>query len=232
MNDTNKIKILVVEDDPQVSSFIQRSLQEQGYDVQLAFDGEAGFSTARSFEPQLVVADVMMPVKNGLQLCRELRASGMQMPVLLLTALGSTQDIVAGLDAGADDYLPKPFQLPELMARIRALLRRQEAKLHAKHLQIDDLVIDLQAKEVKRGGQHIQLTAKEFHLLEYMARHKGQLKSRAEILEEVWNLPFDPGTNVVDVYINYLRNKIDKPFGKKLLYTKAGLGYILQDIST
>jgi DNA-binding response OmpR family regulator len=157
MTDTNKIRILVVEDDLQVSSFIHRSLQEQGYEVQMAFDGETGLSAARHFDPQLVVADVVMPVKSGLQMCRDLRAAGLQIPVLLLTALGSTQDIVAGLDAGADDYLPKPFQLPELMARIRALLRRQETRLQARHLQIDDLVIDLQAKEVTRGGQRIQL---------------------------------------------------------------------------
>lgn len=224
-----RTRILIVEDDQQVASFITRSLQEQGYATQTAFDGETGLSYARSFQPQLVVADVVMPVKNGLQFCRELRREGLVMPVLMLTALGSTQDIVAGLDAGADDYLSKPFELPELMARIRALLRRQEARHKVSKLQIDDLCIDLQSKEVQRAGKPIALTAREFHLLEFMARHKGQLKSRAEILEEVWGLPFDPGTNVVDVYVNYLRNKIDKPFGKKLLHTKAGLGYILQD---
>lgn len=222
-------RILVVEDDPQVGSFIQRSLQEMAYEVKLAYDGETGLGMARSFDPHVVVADVVMPIKNGLQLCRELRAEGKTVPVLLLTALGSTQDIVAGLDAGADDYLPKPFQLPELMARIRALLRRHEARLQAQFLQIDDLHIDLQTKEVKRAGVPVQLTAKEFQLLEYMTRHRGQLKTRAQILEEVWNLPFDPGTNVVDVYINYLRNKIEKPFGKKLLFTKPGLGYIMQE---
>jgi DNA-binding response OmpR family regulator len=222
-------RILIVEDDYQVASFVTRSLQEQGYSTQTAYDGETGLSLAKNFQPNLVVADIVMPVKNGLQFCRELRREGLVMPVLLLTALGSTQDIVAGLDAGADDYLSKPFELPELMARIRALLRRQEARHQISMLQIDDLSIDLQSKEVQRAGKAIALTAREFHLLEFMARNKGQLKSRAEILEEVWGLPFDPGTNVVDVYVNYLRNKIDKPFGRKLLHTKAGLGYILQD---
>jgi DNA-binding response OmpR family regulator len=221
-------RILVVEDDLQVASFIHRSLQEIDYDVQVAYDGETGLALARNFQPQLVIADVVMPVKNGLQLCRQLRAEGYASPILLLTALVSTPDIVAGLDAGADDYLSKPFQLPELMARIRALLRRQEARLQQQFLQVDDLHINLQSKEVQRAGKTIQLTAKEFQLLEYLVRNKGHLKTRAEILEEVWNLSFDPGTNVVDVYINFLRNKIDKPFERRLLFTRPGLGYILQ----
>jgi DNA-binding response OmpR family regulator len=225
----SKIKILIVEDDQQVASFINRSLQEMGYETFLAYDGETGLGLARIHQPVMIIADIVMPVKNGLQMCRELRAEGNHTPVLLLTALGATQDIVAGLDAGADDYLAKPFQLPELMARIRALLRRKAGVSQENNLQVCDLVIDLKSKEVKRGDLPIQLTAKEFRLLEYMARNKGQLKSRAEILEEVWGLPFDPGTNVVDVYINYLRNKIDKPFDKKLFHTRSGLGYILQD---
>lgn len=222
-------QILIVEDEPQVALFIRKSLDERGYQTSVAYDGEMGLSLAKAQNPNLVIADIIMPVKNGLQMCRDIRSQGLGTPVLMLTALGSTQDIVAGLDAGADDYLPKPFEIAELMARVRALLRRKECLDKVNLIKIDDLVIDLKSKEVVRGHTSIRLTAKEFRLLEFMARNKGHLKSRAEILEEVWGLHFDPGTNVVDVYINYLRNKIDKPFPKKLFQTKSGLGYMLQE---
>lgn len=222
-------QILIVEDEPQLALFIRQSLDEHGYKTSVAYDGETGLILTRALAPNLVIADIIMPVKNGLQMCREIRAEGLGMPVLLLTALGATQDIVAGLDAGADDYLPKPFELPELMARIRALLRRKDCFDEVNLIKIDDLIIDLRSKEVMRGTMSIRLTAKEFRLLEFMARNQGHLKSRAEILEEVWGIQFDPGTNVVDVYVNYLRNKIDKPFSKKLFHTRSGLGYMLLD---
>ncbi len=224
-----KIKILITEDEADVASFISRSLEELGYETFVAYDGETGMRLAQNHKPELIIADIIMPVKSGLQFCRELRTAGNEVPLILLTALGSTQDIVAGLDAGADDYLPKPFQLPELLARVRALLRRKECMDDVNFIQIDDLLIDFKKKEVTRAEKNIELTAKEFRLLEFLARNRGKVKSRADILQEVWGLGFDPGTNIVDVYINYLRNKIDKPFNRKLFYTKAGQGYSLQD---
>jgi DNA-binding response OmpR family regulator len=224
-----KVKILVTEDEPDVASFISKSLDEQGYETFIAYDGETGLRLAENKKPDLVIADIIMPVKNGLQFCRELRTAGNEVPVIMLTALGSTQDIVAGLDAGADDYLPKPFELPELLARVRALLRRKECMDDISIIEIDDMVIDFRKKQVSRAKKNIELTAKEFRLLEFLAKNRGKVKSRADILQEVWGFGFDPGTNLVDVYINYLRNKIDKPFNKKLFYTRAGQGYLLQD---
>ena len=227
---THTPTILTVEDDLQVATLIQKSLAEQGYHTVQAFDGQQGLQQFEAVKPHLLITDVIMPVTNGLDLCRAIRQSGAATPILLLTALGTTPDIVAGLDAGADDYLAKPFQINELLARVRALLRRfngNSADNSADVLQIGPLHIHLKSKEVVRDGQVIPLTAREFLLLHYLAKHKGQLVTRSQILEEVWNIQFDPGTNVVDVYISYLRNKIDKPFAQKLLQTRPGYGYIL-----
>jgi two-component system, OmpR family, copper resistance phosphate regulon response regulator CusR len=175
-------KIVIVEDEVEVVAFICQSLYANGFHTAFAYDGETGLQLVKSVQPQLVIVDVIMPQKNGLQMCRELRASGYTMPVLMLTAMDSTPDIVAGLDAGADDYLSKPFELAELLARIRALLRRKSSIQDVQQIQIGDLIIDLKSKQVTRGSLTIQLTAKEFRLLEFMAKNKGQLKSRSSIL--------------------------------------------------
>lgn len=233
------MKILVVEDETKVAEVLKRGLLEAGYEVDVAYDGQLGFSMATTGKYDLMILDINLPLLNGLELCKRLREQDEITPVLMLTALGMSDDIVAGLEAGADDYLPKPFRFNELYARIKALIRR---KKYFNHLQpslknmsaegdffkLGDLEIDFDAREVKRGGKTIQLTAKEYALLEYLARNSGKVRSRSEIAETVWGLDFETGTNFIDVYINYLRNKIDKPFGKKLIHTITGFGYVLK----
>lgn len=222
-------KILIVEDEPHIGALISQALQEAGYSPVLALDGKMAISLFAGLQPQLVITDVVMPQLGGHELCEQIRAQKSSVPILMLTALGSTEDVVQGLDAGADDYLVKPFRVPELLARVRALLRRAE-QVDAHHVSVlADLVLNHDTKEVLRGNQPIKLTATEYRLLVFLMRHKGRLKTRLEILEEVWGVDFDPGTNIVDVYINYLRNKIDKPFDQKLLHTQVGLGFILKD---
>jgi DNA-binding response OmpR family regulator len=231
------MKILVVEDEVKVAEVLKRGLEEEGYDIDNAYDGEVGLKMALSGSYDLILLDVNLPLKNGLELCRELRIRDEVTPVLMLTALGMSDDIVSGLDAGADDYLSKPFRFNELYARIKALTRRRKIFAHAQvgnddssdnQFRIEDLEIDFDARLVKRGGKPIQLTAREYALLEYLARHVGKVRSRLEIAESVWGLDFETGTNFIDVYINYLRNKIDKPFGKKLVHTVTGFGYVLK----
>lgn len=232
-----EMKILVVEDELKVAEVLKRGLIEAGYEVETAFDGETGLELAQSGSFNLVLLDINLPKLNGLDLCRKLRETDEITPVLMLTALGMSDDIVSGLEAGADDYLPKPFRFNELYARIKALTRRKqitdsmlekqsggETNVHRIH----DLSIDLEAKEVRRGGKLIQLTAKEYSLLAFLAQHAGKVKSRQEIAESVWGLDFETGTNFIDVYINYLRNKVDKPFPEKLIQTVTGFGYILK----
>ncbi len=225
------MKVLVVEDEPAISNFIKKGLEENGYEVAQAFDGEMGLELAGKEHYDLVILDLVLPGINGLEFCQKLRnEQQMHVPVLMLTALSATDDVVSGLDAGADDYLGKPFKFKELLARIRALLRRQGSTLSTLNsLRVADLVIDLEKKIVTRSGNQIRLTPKEFFLLEYMAKNKNRVVSRLDILENVWDIQFDLSTNVVDVYMNYLRNKIDKPFEKKLIETVVGMGYMMKE---
>ncbi len=224
------MKILVVEDEQSVSSFIRKGLEEQGYEVTQAFDGTMGLRAAMQKDFDLLILDIILPGMNGLEVCKKLREEGeTAVPVLMLTALGATDDVVTGLDAGADDYLAKPFKFKELLARVRALTRRKSLSKATKQLQVADLEIDLDSKVVSRGDKPIKLTAKEFNLLEYLIRNKGRVVSRVDILENVWEVNFDMGTNVIDVYVNYLRNKIDKNFSPKLIHTVVGMGYVLKE---
>lgn len=235
---TFDMKILIIEDELKVAEVIKRGLTEEGYETELAYDGEIGLRLAQSGNYDLILLDVNLPLLNGLELCRILREKDEVTPVLMLTALGMSDDIVAGLEAGADDYLPKPFHFNELYARIKALTRRRKLLLQAAQsdkgtgnsdvFRIADLEIDFDSREVTRSGKAIQLTVKEYALLEYLARNAGKVRSRSEIAESVWGLNFETGTNFIDVYINYLRNKIDKPFDKKLIHTVTGFGYVLK----
>jgi len=222
-------RIIIVEDDSHIASLINRALQEAGYETYVALDGKMGSGLFDHIRPQLVITDLVMPEMGGRELCRHIRDRNSVVPILMLTALGGTDDVVQGLDAGADDYMTKPFRLPELLARVRVLLRRADLTGSRPLSTAADLTLDHEAKEVRRNNELIKLTATEFRLLEFLIRHKGRLKTRMEILDEVWGMHFDPGTNVVDVYINYLRNKIDKPFEKKLIHTQVGLGFILKE---
>jgi DNA-binding response OmpR family regulator len=233
------MKILVVEDEAKVAEVLKRGLLEAGYEVDCAYDGQMGLQMGESGKYDLILLDINLPLMNGLDVCKRLREKDEITPVLILTALGMSDDIVAGLDAGADDYLPKPFRFNELYARIKALTRRKKImdKLTYSNPQgqhpidrfmLADLEIDFDAREVKRAGKTIQLTAREYALLEYLARNSGRVRSRLEIAEAVWDLDFETGTNFIDVYINYLRNKIDKPFGRKLIQTVTGFGYVLK----
>lgn len=230
------MKILVVEDETKVAEVLKRGLSEEGYETELAYDGQIGLRLAKSGNYDLILLDINLPLLNGLELCKQLRETDEQTPVLMLTALGMSDDIVAGLEAGADDYLPKPFRFNELYARIKALTRRRK-KLESKTssdknndriFSLADLVIDFEAREVKRSDKSIQLTAKEYALLEYLAANAGKVRSRQEIAESVWGLNFETGTNFIDVYINYLRNKVDKHFTPKLIQTITGFGYVLK----
>ncbi|MCW5920749.1 MAG: response regulator transcription factor [Saprospiraceae bacterium] len=224
-----KHKILIIEDESHIASLLHRAFQEADYDAYIALDGKMGATLFDRLRPHLVVTDLVMPEMDGHELCRHIRASKSTVPILMLTAIGGTDDVVRGLDSGADDYLVKPFRLPELLARVRALLRRAAQAESDRVSKMADLTLDHETKEVRRNGELLKLTATEFRLLEFLLRNKGRLKTRMEILEEVWGVHFDPNTNVVDVYINYLRNKVDKPFEKKLIHTQVGLGFILKE---
>ena len=224
------MKILLVEDEPKVAAFLQKGLTEQAHAVELAADGLLGLRLGLANRYDLVVLDQLLPGLNGLEVCRRLRAANPAVPILLLTALGETDDKIRGLDAGADDYLVKPFAFQELLARIRALTRRrQQAPAALDELRLADLTLDPAAKLVRRGGRPIQLTAREFALLEYLLRHKNRVVSRVDLLEQVWETNFDTGSNVIDVYINFLRKKIDKDFSPKLIHTLVGMGYTMKD---
>ncbi|WP_210465184.1 MULTISPECIES: response regulator transcription factor [Rufibacter] len=222
------MKVLVIEDEPNVAAFIKRGLQEQTFEVEVAYDGLTGKRLALQNEYQVIVLDIIMPHLSGLDLCRQLRQEQIKTPLLLLTALGATDDIVDGLEAGADDYLTKPFKFKELVARVRALARRADTSVSSNLLQAGDLQLNLDTKEVTREGKLINLTAREFALLEYFMKRQGKVLSRVDLLENVWDLNFDLGSNVVDVYVNYLRNKIDKEFSTKMIHTVVGMGYILK----
>jgi DNA-binding response OmpR family regulator len=226
------MKILVIEDEVRTIQLIKQGLEEQHWEVDIAYDGAMGFQLAIRQVYALIISDIILPGMNGLELCRKLREVGVSSPILLLTALGTTDDKIEGLDAGADDYLAKPFEFRELMARVRALTRRSIGIIHtANTLKVADLEMDLDTKTVTRAGQEITLTAKEFGLLEYFIRNQGRVISKAELAEKIWDVTFDTGTNVIEVYVNFLRKKIDKDFEPKLLHTQIGMGYVLKVIA-
>jgi heavy metal response regulator len=221
------MRILVVEDDKKVASFIQKGLEEEGYAVDLAADGETGLTMGLDRVHDAIVLDVMLPGKPGFQVVRELRSAGVATPILMLTARDAVEDKVQGLDAGADDYQTKPFVFAELLARLRALMRRG-AESRPPRLQVADLVLDPATRNVTRGGQPITLTQREFALLEYLMRNAGRVCTRTSITERVWDYSFDSGTNVIDVYVTYLRKKIDADRSAKLIHTVRGVGYVLK----
>jgi DNA-binding response OmpR family regulator len=224
--DTQTRTILLVEDDPDVQSAVERVLSGAGYAVQSAPDGASGLELALSHRPDLVLVDVGLPDRDGVSVTRELRERGFRSPILMLTARGTVSDKVTGLEAGADDYLPKPFDLSELIARVKALLRR--ASIAADHtLRAGDVTIDPLTRRVERGGRGIDLTQKEYALLEFLVRHAGQPVSRSLIAEQVWKYEVDPSTNVVDVYINYLRKKLGDDKAQPLIRTVRGVGYMI-----
>lgn len=227
--------ILIIEDDQRLASLLQTGIEEAGYHVLLAYDAEMALRLFRSNADtvSLVLSDIILPGMTGLELCKQVRAERPDMPILMLTALGTTDDKLEGFDAGADDYMTKPFDFRELLARIGVLLRRTSPSLSQrgapKILTIADLTLDIERHECTRGGVPIHLTPKEFALLQYLMENAGKVVSRMDIQEKVWHTHFDTGTNFIDVYINYLRRKVDHDFSVKLIKTKLGIGFILTD---
>ncbi|MGJ1385485.1 response regulator transcription factor [Sphingobacterium spiritivorum] len=223
--------ILIIEDDLRVAQLIERAVREQGFQTMLAYDGMSGKKLALQHDFSLIITDIILPKIDGLDLCKEVRQLKPDLPIIMLTALGTTDNKVEGFDAGADDYLVKPFEMRELIARIRALLKRkdQSASVASFVLKYYDLEMNLNTKTVKRAGIEIELTPKEFNLLQYFLSHPEKVLSRSDIAEHVWETHFDTGTNFIDVYINYLRKKIDKDFDHKLIHTKPGMGFILRN---
>ena len=222
-------KIILVEDEINIASFIERGLREFGHEVSVVYDGNAGWELLQNESFDLLILDIIMPGMNGLELCRMYRQRfGYHSPVVMLTALGTTDDIVKGLDAGADDYLVKPFSFQELEARIKALVRRSK-EVPVQQLVCGDLILDCTLRRARRGNMDIDLTVKEYRLLEYFLLHQRAVLSRLTLLRDVWDKNFDTNTNVVDVYVNYLRAKIDKGFEDKLIHTVVGVGYMMTD---
>ncbi|RYF97148.1 MAG: response regulator transcription factor [Chitinophagaceae bacterium] len=223
------IRILLVEDEKKIADALKKGLSEQNYDVQVAYDGTEG---RRQFESQpfdLVILDINLPGLNGYSLCKKIRNRNPTIPIVMLTALSATDDKIEGFDAGADDYIVKPFDFKELLVRIRALLKRIHSNIPVGNiLKVGDLVINFDNKEVSRGGNGISLTAKEFQLLEYLVRNRNKVVSRADIALNVWDIDFDTKTNVIDVYVNFLRKKLDHDYEKKIIHTQIGVGYILK----
>jgi DNA-binding response OmpR family regulator len=228
MDDRN---ILLVEDDIRIADILRIGLIENGYEVEVAYDGRLGYKLFESRPFNLVILDINLPVFSGYELCKMIRASSTDVPVIMLTALSSLENKIEGYDAGADDYVVKPFEFRELLMKIRVLLRRSGDRRipTGSFLKAGDLQMNLDTKDVSREGTAINLTAKEFQLLEYLLRNKNRVVSRADIAVNVWDIDFDTNTNIIDVYINYVRNKVDKPFEKKLIQTQVGMGYILRD---
>jgi len=224
------MKILIVEDEPKVASFIKKGLEESHYDADIAYDSVLAEKLARQYKYNLFILDIIIPGISGLELCKKFKMLYPNVPVMMLTALGTTDDKLEGFDAGANDYLVKPFEFRELLARVKVLVKTADQALDTVNkLIIADLELDLDKKAARRGNSYIDLTAKEFSLLEYFMRNSGRVVSRNDIAEKVWDVSFDFSTNVVDVYVNFLRKKIDKGFEKKLIHTKVGFGYIFGD---
>ena len=224
-------KILIVEDEKKIAITLKKGLTENGYYVDVAFDGLIGKRLFFANQYDLVILDINLPGINGYDLCRIIREHNQQVPVIMLTSMTTTDDKIEGFDSGTDDYVSKPFEFKELLVRIRALLKRtlKQQLPTGNILKVGDLEMNLDTKEVKRGSQVIPLTAKEFQLLEYFMRNRNRVLSRADIAVSVWDIDFDTKTNVIDVYVNYLRNKIDKQFETKLIHTQVGMGYILKE---
>jgi len=224
------MKVLVVEDEQKVAEFIKKGLEENTFKVDIAHDGMIAKHLAFANQYDLIILDIIIPKLNGIDLAKELRVHKINTPILMLTALAKTDDKVVGFDSGADDYLTKPFEFRELLARVRALTKRNipEAKQSVRSISLSDLEMNLDSYTVTRAGQKIDLTAKEFALLEYFVRNQGKAITRLEIAEKVWGLNFDTGTNVIDVYVNFLRKKVDKGFDKKLIHTLIGMGYTMR----
>ncbi len=223
------MNLLLIEDEPKTVQSLKQGLEENGYSVDVAYDGLIGRQLAMRNNYHLIVSDIIIPGINGVELCRELRKAGNETPILMLTALGTTDDKVVGFDAGADDYLVKPFEFKELLARVRALTKRSSSVSQtAQIMRFADLEVNMDAKTVHRGDHKIDLTAREFNLLVYLIRNQGRVISKAEIAEQVWEIDFDSGTNIIEVYVNYLRKKIDRDYETKLIHTQFGMGYVLK----
>lgn len=226
------VNILIVEDEKKIADSLKQGLIENGFLAEVAYDGNIGWRLFKHTMPGLVILDLNLPGLNGYELCKAIRKSDANVPVIMLTAMSSVEDKIEGFDAGADDYIIKPFDFRELLVRVRALLKRMHATVATGvSLKAGDLIMNLDSKEVQRDGKVIALTAKEFQLLEYFLRNKNRVLSRADIGLNVWDMDFDSGTNVIDVYVNYLRKKIDKDFETPLIHTQVGMGYILKDKS-
>jgi DNA-binding response OmpR family regulator len=224
------MKLLIIEDEQDIAAFLKKGLEENGHEVQLAYDGEMGLRLAANGPYDLILLDIILPKMNGLEVCKMLRNNLKFInPILMLTALGATNDVVDGLNIGADDYLTKPIKFKELLARINALGRRKDFSAVSNILSVGNLELNQDTKEVRYQTELINLTAKEFNLLAYLMRNKGRVLSRIDILENVWEINFDLGTNVIDVYMNYLRKKIDKRFETKFLHTVVGMGYVIKE---
>ena len=223
------IKSLLIEDEPKTVQSLKQGLEENHYTVDVAYDGIMGKQLATRTAYQLIISDIIIPGMNGLELCKSLRAEGVQTPILMLTALSTTDDKLVGFEAGADDYLAKPFDFKEFLARVKALIKRSNQTLiEAQVLKFADLELDLTSKIVTRSGQKINLTAKEFQLMEYFLRNQEKVISKAEIAENIWEVEDEGSSNLIEVYVNYLRKKVDKGFPSKLIHTQFGMGYILR----
>jgi len=224
-------KVLLIEDDERLSQVIKKGLQEKGFDITPVFDGEMALRLFENDTFDLLITDLILPKMNGLDLCKAIREKGSKLPIIMLTALGATDDKLEGFDAGADDYLVKPFDFRELHARIKTLLKRSNSEtemISISKITYADLEIETFQKKAFRQGVELQLTPKEYNLLEFMVKNPDRVLSREEIAKKIWNLDFDTGTNFIDVYINYLRKKVDKPFSSNLIHTRTGMGFILQ----
>jgi heavy metal response regulator len=225
------MRILIVEDEKRVAHFLQKGLEAEAFSVDVATDGQRGASLALTEPYDAIILDVMLPKKDGLQILREMRQASVSTPVLVLTARGDLEARVEGLNLGADDYLPKPFSFSEVLARVRAIIRRKSSDVHSSILSVSDLKMDLLSRRVERGGNEISLTNKEFELLEYLLRNKGRVLSRIILTEHIWDINFDSETNIVDVVINRLRRKMEDDFPTKLIHTVRGVGYVLKEPS-